>query len=239
MLNNNISDLREKFRSQKMTTRSPPTTRGPTSTVAANTAGATTAGVNVEYDQRSTDQILGIKKKRRLIQILIELLGSPDPSDDSGENQWEGDRGVINTIRDFCAFKSTNSRGQIRDVITYVWRSQQQGVQDIDARFKSGAYRSVRKRLLTREDDELVVKTLDVSLGVEMDWEILNHKRVKEGRLKVDETTVRRSAHSAFGGSCHKRPLRKTGSTDKERVCICITDRAANCTIIRICIRYA
>ena len=82
-------------------------------------------------------------------------------------------------------------------------------MQDIDAGFKSGEHYSDRKRLLTREDDELVTKTLDSGLGVGMDWEILNHKRVNEGRSKVDETTVHRSDHIEFGDSCHNRPLNK------------------------------
>ena len=109
-----------------MTTRSPPTTRGPTSTVTVNTVGTTTPIVNVVDKQRSTDQILGILYKKDVIQILFELFGSSDTSDDSdsGENQWEGDHGVINTIHHFCTFTSTKYREQIRDDITYVWRSQ-------------------------------------------------------------------------------------------------------------------
>ena len=148
---------------------------------------------------------------------MYELLGSPTEFGEDDINQWEGSDGTINVIRKFCSFTSGRARQQIRDVITYVSDAIARGEQDIDAGFKEGAGRSGRKCILSRQDNEIISTTLNAGLGIEMTWEIINQKRTAEGKQTVDESTVRRAAHTFFGGVCHNRPLKKTGSKDRKR----------------------
>ena len=202
--------------------------RGANTTTSVNVADtpptSTAAPATLTVAVQSPDSILTNKKKRRLIQLLFELLGSPLEFNELQDNQWEGPTGIINTIKTFCGFTSWRSREQIRNVMEYVSNATINGENDVDAGIKVGATRSGRKQKLSHEDNVLVAKSLSAGLGVEMTWEILNQKRLKNGSSTVDEITVRRAAHNYFSGVCHNRPLCKTGSKDKNRyvlVCVC------------------
>ena len=64
------------------------------------------------------------------------------------------------------------------------------------------------------ELDKVVARSLNKGFGMQLTAAIVNSKATNAGTPKVHISTVRRSAHSAFKGSCHNRPLKKTGSKD-------------------------
>ena len=147
--------------------------------------------------------------------MCYELIGSPVEFNDEDETQWDGPDGIINLIREFCGFSSGRARTQIRSVLTFVSKCINNGDVDIDAGVKVGATNSGRHAKLTREENELLAKTLSAGFGIDMTTEIVNQHRIKAGKSSVDESTIRRSAHKVFNGVCHNRPMRKTGSKAK------------------------
>ena len=58
-----------------------------------------------------------------------------------------------------------------------------------------------------------MAKALHFGFGIEMATTIVNHNRGVGA--EVCPSTVRRSAHKAFGGKCHNRVTKKTGSKDE------------------------
>ena len=165
----------------------------------------------------SPDTLLSQASKRRLIQITFELLGSPDRIGQGGEDQWSGHDGIINVIRDFIGLKSHRAREQILSVITYVTKCQDAGEQVIDAGKKAGAKNSDRHSKLNDGEHRAVAKCLRDGFGTQMTRAIVNKAREnREGHVasKVSISTILRSAKNKFGGSCHNRRTKKTGSKD-------------------------
>ena len=79
------------------------------------------------------DNILGRKKKRRLIQLTYEILGCPPENYPNGVSRWEGKAGTISVIREYLGLESGRARTQIRDVLRYVSDQRDAGASDIDA----------------------------------------------------------------------------------------------------------
>ena len=63
-------------------------------------------------------------------------------------------------------------------------------------------------------DHKLIAKSLDRGLGLQLTHSLVNHHRAKNELEKVTYQTVWRSARSFYGGICHNRPNKKTGSKD-------------------------
>ena len=174
-----------------------------------DTPPATAAATN------STSPVDGMKpgKKRRFIQFCYEMMGTPPEFYPNEEPCWEGKQGVISQIRDMLGLHNTRSRKQIRNVLTYVYEQFNNGNVDVDAGVKLNASNSGRKRKLNVEMDRVVAKSLTFGFGLEMTTAIVNHK-VGDAH-KVCLSTVRNSAKRAFGGKCHNRANKKTGSRDE------------------------
>ena len=83
--------------------------------------------------RKTVDNILGRKKKRRLIQLVYEILGCPEEFYPNGVSRWEGKTGTIAVIHEYLGLQSGRARKQIRDVLRYVRDKTIQGEEDIDA----------------------------------------------------------------------------------------------------------
>ena len=170
-------------------------------------------------EQQSIDSILSRASKRRLIQIAFELLGSPEEFDDQGINQWQGQGGVVNLIRDYIGLTSHRARSQILDVMHYVTQCNGQGQDACDAGKKINACKSGRRCTLEDKDHRRVANLLREGFGTQMTRAIINKTREQEtGASPVSKSTIRRSAKNAFGGECRNRGKKKTGSKDPKSV---------------------
>ena len=153
-------------------------------------------------------------KTRRFVQFCYEMLGRPPEFLPGGDPCWDGADGIINKIRDILNLHNSRSRAQIRRVLTLVRDAFEEGNINIDAGVKLNAKNSGRKRKLNEDQDRVVAKALHFGFGIEMATTIVNHKRGVGA--EVCPSTVRRSAHKAFGGTCHNRATKKTGSKDED-----------------------
>ena len=153
-------------------------------------------------------------KTRRFIQFCYEMLGRPPEFLPGNVPCWEGVDGIINKIRDILGLQNSRSRAQIRRVLTLVRDTFEEGNVNFDAGVKLKAKNSGRKRKLNEEQDRVVAKALNFGFGIEMATTIVNHKRGVGA--EVCPSTVRRSAHAAFGGKCHNRATKKTGNKDED-----------------------
>ena len=159
-------------------------------------------------------------KRRRQIQFAYELLGTPPEwvtPQGGGErvNQWDGKSGIIRLISDYLLWSSTwRTREQIKRVLQDVQTKLDAGhdLSDIDCGPKAGAHRSGRKRKLTPEQETLVAKCLQRDYGLEMTHQIICQK-IAPATVSIE--TVRQSAKRVYGGKCHNRATKKTGSKDK------------------------
>ena len=133
--------------------------------------------------------------------MYLEFLPGGDPC-------WDGADGIINKIRDILNLHNSRSRAQIRRVLTLVRDAFEEGNVNIDAGVKLNAKNSGRKRKLNEDQDCVVAKALHFGFEIEMATMIVNHKRGVGA--EVCPSTVRRSAHKAFGGKCHNRATKKT-----------------------------
>ena len=83
--------------------------------------------------QRTIDTVLGRGKKRRLIQLAYEIMGSPPECYPNGVSRWEGRTGTISVIHEYLGLESSRARQQIRDVLRFVQKKTEEGADDIDA----------------------------------------------------------------------------------------------------------
>ena len=102
---------------------------------------ATTQQAQTVEEEATIDNLLTQKSKRRLIQISFEIMRTPDEFDQEENNQWMGQNGIVNAIRDFIGLKSHRARSQILSVLRCVKQGQEQGV-EIDVGKKINAQRS-------------------------------------------------------------------------------------------------
>ena len=155
-----------------------------------------------------------------MVQIVFQMLGSPAEFDEHDQSRWEGNSGVINTIRDYLFLgRGWRRRRTIRRVLEYVRSEIDSGVdvKDIDVvnmRKKSTG----RPRKLNDTLDRVVAKSLSKGFGMQLTASVVNKKADLMGTEKVHISSVYRSARKVFGGSCHNRPLKKTGSKDVDSV---------------------
>lgn len=176
----------------------------------------------VPVGQPATDERPVLKlcpsKRRRLIQFMYEALGAPDEINAFGDNVWEGKHGIINQIRQLCWMnsKSWRVRSVVRNVIEHVRAQMDAGIEHIDAGERLHGSNSGRHRKLTESEDRLVARALNKGMGIQMTHAIVNHNRAADN--KVSFSTVWRSASRGFGGSCHNRPTKKTGSKDEDSI---------------------
>ena len=160
-------------------------------------------------------------KRRRQVQFAYELLGTPPEwvTPEGGIepiNQWDGKRGVIRIISDYLLWQQTwRTRQQIKSVLQFVQTELNSGrdLGDIDCGRKLGAHRSGRKRKLTPDQEALVAKCLQRDYGLEMTHSIISQKITP---ATISTEAVRQSAKRVFGGKCHNRATKKTGSRDKK-----------------------
>ena len=151
-------------------------------------------------------------KKRRFIQFVYEMMGCPPEFFPDMTPCWDGKYGVINKIRGLLGLHNSRSRLRIRSVLEFIQECLDQGLSEFDAGVKRHGHNSGRKHKLTEEDNRTVAKCLRLDLGLEMTHTIVNHKRGDDNEVSL--STIRRSAHTAFGGKCHNRATKKTGSRD-------------------------
>ena len=182
----------------------PTTTPAPATTTPAIPATPTSTPVNA----------LKPAKKRRFIQFCYEMMGSPPEFYPNETPCWEGKHGVINKIRSLLGLNNCRSRERIRNVLVYVRDQLQTGNGDVDAGIKLNASNSGRKRKLDDVSDRIVSKSLRMGFGLEMTTAIVNQKLGAGNEISL--STVRRSAKSVFGGKCHNRANKKTGSRDPD-----------------------
>ena len=83
----------------------------PAATPAAPAAPAAHA---TRVKRTTIDNILGRKKKRRLIQLTYEILGCPPETYPNGVSRWEGKSGTISVIHEYLGLESGRVRAQIR-----------------------------------------------------------------------------------------------------------------------------
>lgn len=153
-------------------------------------------------------------KKRRFIQFFYEMMGTPPEFYPDETPCWDGKHGVINQIRNILGLYNCRSRARIRKVLMYVRDQMVIGNVDVDAGVKLHATNSGRKRKLDDVMDRCVGKSLTMGFGLEMTTAIINHKIA--GADEVCLSTVRASVKKAFGGRCHNRANKKTGSRDTD-----------------------
>ena len=142
------------------------------------------------------------------------MMGTPPEIYPDGTDCWDGKNGVINQIRTLLGLHNCRSRARVRKVLTYVRDQFDIGNVDVDAGVKLNASNSGRKRKLDDEMDRCIGKSLQFGFGLEMTTSIVNQK-LGEGN-EVCLSTVRASAKTAFGGRCHNRANKKTGSRDPD-----------------------
>ena len=176
------------------------------------TVGATRATYATPTTPAGHADSLKPAKKRRFIQFCFEMMGRPPEVYPNDEPCWDGKNGTINQIHDILGLHNSRSRQQIRRVLKYVTDEFNKGNADVDAGVKLAAHFSGRKRKLSDEMDRCVGKSLSMGFGLEMTTSIVNHK-LGDGK-EVCLSTVRNSAKTAFGGKCHNRANKKTGSRD-------------------------
>ena len=156
-----------------------------------------------------------------LIRMVFSLLGSPGEFSAAGDSHscWEGQHGVINTIRDYLFLgRGWRRRRTIRRVLEHVRNQIDTGVglsavkvQDMKKKGQG------RKRKLNAELDACVARCLNKGFGMQLTNAIINTKTTNAGKGDVHISTIYRSARATFGGTCHNRPLKKTGN----KVCEC------------------
>ena len=188
----------------------PPAPRSSTAVQPPAIATTTTPAAQTLVKPKTIDAVLSFKSKRRLIQIMFEILGSPGKLNEDGVDQWEARDGIINEIINNLGLQSNRSRPQVREVLTYIMDCKANGIDDVDAGKKINASNSGRKTLLRDCDNRRVAKCLHEGFGLQLTRAIINRSR----ETKVSISTIRQSAKKAFSGQCRNRRHKKTGSKD-------------------------